>query len=166
MFFATSINGYSQGGQVTPHSDDRPIWIMQDGTSLVKKASFTYYLAKGRWTSEDGGALFTGDSGHNDAVMSEHTPVYNSVVYYRLPRMHNISKATTTRTRYGIFGFLWTKLHLVDPLPPACAHTEWPMNDTLFYSKGPNLLNRWTNILLYGHGTRDAITAAAATAAT
>ena len=108
------------------------------------------FLAKGDWHSQNGGALYTGDSPRSDARMTEHTPVYNSVVFYRLPRAHLISTVTASaggRTRYGIFGFMWTKLHLMPPLPDACGHDAWPL-DAALPQQATKFVNRWGRGLL------------------
>ena len=93
---------YQRSDRIAPHDDKAytPIQMEDTGEVVVCSRDITlvYYLAKD-WKPEMGGAFV-------DLVTGiKHVPEFNSAVFFKVPRFHEVEAVALDRPRYSIFGW-------------------------------------------------------------
>jgi len=89
---------YSEGDYIEPHDDIGYLEI--DGKPHRRKFAAVLYLTE-KW-SEDRGGIFVD---HVDG--KELCPVFNSMVLFQVPRLHQVTPVVGARKRYSIFGWFY-----------------------------------------------------------
>lgn len=76
---------------------------MDDGQVITcsRSIAIIYYLTK-EWRSEDGGLLVDIEGGRT------YVPEFNSLVAFRIPRYHQVTKVLVNRPRFSVFGWFLT----------------------------------------------------------
>eukprot|EP01121_Diplochlamys_sp_Union-15-3_P022170 TRINITY_DN9360_c0_g1_i4.p1 TRINITY_DN9360_c0_g1~~TRINITY_DN9360_c0_g1_i4.p1 ORF type:complete len:224 (+),score=42.17 TRINITY_DN9360_c0_g1_i4:50-721(+) len=92
---------YEKTHHIMPH-DDRAYTdvLMEDGTIQVcsRSIAIIYYLTKD-WMGEYGGNLIDLETGNT------YVPEFNSLIAFKVPHLHQVTKVETNKSRYSIFGW-------------------------------------------------------------
>jgi hypothetical protein len=95
---------YTRGHFIEPHDDTASKSVAVEGGSMEvtydRDIACIYYLSKS-WDERLGG-LFVDLQERN-----EHVPLFNSLVAFRVPRMHEVTPLNTDRPRFSIFGWFY-----------------------------------------------------------
>lgn len=100
-FYTFSAAKYVYGHHIEPHDDRAYADVQMDTGGIVqcsRDIAVIIYLTK-NWTKEDGGLLLDLE-GHK-----EYVPEFNSCVFFRVPRMHAVTKVLGSEPRISIFGW-------------------------------------------------------------
>lgn len=114
-----SIGRYGATDHIGRHDDRAHVPFFNDGNIFSRTVAGIWYLTRD-WSESHGGCLrdLEKPSGSSD---SEFVPLYNSLVAFEVPHMHEVTKVTSDRYRYSIFGW-WHqkgKRYELQPAPRA-----------------------------------------------
>jgi len=94
------LGRYGRGDHIVKHDDAAVVDI--DGVPHERRIALVYYLTgEPTWDASLGGLFVDHASGRRLA------PVHNTLVAFRVPRLHEVTKVTGDRSRYSIFGWLY-----------------------------------------------------------
>ena len=94
------LGRYGRGDHIVKHDDAAVVEI--DGVPHERRIALVYYLTgEPTWDASLGGLFVDHASGRRLA------PVHNTLVAFRVPRLHEVTKVTGDRSRYSIFGWLY-----------------------------------------------------------
>ena len=94
------LGRYGRGDHIVKHDDAAVVDI--DGVPHERRIALVYYLTgEPTWDASLGGLFVDRASGRRLA------PVHNTLVAFRVPRLHEVTKVTGDRSRYSIFGWLY-----------------------------------------------------------
>ena len=94
------LGRYGRGDHIVKHDDAAVVDI--DGVPHERRIALVYYLTgEPMWDASLGGLFVDHASGRRLA------PVHNTLVAFRVPRLHEVTKVTGDRSRYSIFGWLY-----------------------------------------------------------
>ena len=94
------LGRYGRGDHIVKHDDAAVVDI--GGVPHERKIALVYYLTgEPTWDASLGGLFVDHQSGRRLA------PVHNTLVAFRVPRLHEVTKVTGDRSRYSIFGWLY-----------------------------------------------------------
>lgn len=89
---------YSRGHFIEPHDD--LAWKQHNGKRYKRTIALIYYMTRD-WDSRLGGSFM------DLQTCTEYVPSFNSLVAFRVPRLHEVSKLETDRCRYSVFGWFY-----------------------------------------------------------
>jgi len=92
---------YTKGHHIEPHDDTAHKVI--EGRIYRRAVAIIFYLSKD-WDASLGGSFI------DHATGTEHVPRFNTLVAFRVPRLHQVSPLTTNRARVSVFGWLYEPL--------------------------------------------------------
>jgi len=99
---------YQKSNFIEPHDDRAYTSVKLDDGRMVecsREIAVIYYLTKD-WTIELGGALV-------DLVSTKrYVPEFNSLIAFRVPRMHAVEPVVGSRPRFSVFGWFLQEGHL------------------------------------------------------
>ena len=94
------LGRYGRGDHIVKHDDAAVVEI--NGVPHERRIALVYYLTgEPTWDASLGGLFVDHASGRRLA------PVHNTLVAFRVPRLHEVTKVTGDRSRYSIFGWLY-----------------------------------------------------------
>jgi predicted 2-oxoglutarate/Fe(II)-dependent dioxygenase YbiX len=94
------LGRYGRGDHIVKHDDAAVVDI--DGVPHERRIALVYYLTgEPTWDASLGGLFVDHASGRRFA------PVHNTLVAFRVPRLHEVSRVIGDRSRYSIFGWLY-----------------------------------------------------------
>ncbi|KAK3266960.1 hypothetical protein CYMTET_24449 [Cymbomonas tetramitiformis] len=93
---------YTKGCFIEPHDD--VAYKDVDGVRYEREIAVIYYLTKD-WNAEMGGCFVDLELG------LEHVPAFNSLVAFRVPRLHQVTELYTSRDRFSMFGWFYKPVH-------------------------------------------------------
>uniref|UniRef100_A0A7S3LHP1 Prolyl 4-hydroxylase alpha subunit domain-containing protein n=1 Tax=Aplanochytrium stocchinoi TaxID=215587 RepID=A0A7S3LHP1_9STRA len=109
-----SAGKYTRAGHIVAHddkdivpvgmADDEVVWHSRD-------IAVVYYLTK-NWKESYGGQFVDLKTG------SKYTPKFNSAVFFRVPRIHEVTPVTVNRPRLSFFGWYLVEGIKYDPEAP------------------------------------------------
>mmetsp|Transcript_4802 Transcript_4802/g.5928 ORF Transcript_4802/g.5928 Transcript_4802/m.5928 type:complete len:238 (+) Transcript_4802:2-715(+) len=105
---------YKETGHISSHDDKDVIGVeMANGEALwhSREIAVVYYLTKD-WKESYGG-LF-----HDEKTGNYYTPQFNSCLFFRVPRVHEVTPVTTCNIRYSFFGWYMIEGIIYDPQAP------------------------------------------------
>ncbi len=113
---------YVRGDHIEPHDDKAFVNVrMEDGSTAqcCRDIACILYLTKD-WKEEDGGLFVDLE---NEAGPLRIVPRFNTMVAFRVPRMHEVTAVVGDRARYSIFGWFLSegKLYELEKPPPGDA---------------------------------------------
>mmetsp|Transcript_28335 Transcript_28335/g.47543 ORF Transcript_28335/g.47543 Transcript_28335/m.47543 type:complete len:338 (+) Transcript_28335:236-1249(+) len=102
---------YTRGCFIEPH-DDVAFKDLEDATTGVvtrqaRDIAVIYYLTKD-WEEEMGGIFVDMEAG------VQHVPKFNSLVAFKVPRLHMVTSLHTDRSRFSMFGWFYKPTHAAD----------------------------------------------------
>mmetsp|Transcript_8344 Transcript_8344/g.13518 ORF Transcript_8344/g.13518 Transcript_8344/m.13518 type:complete len:296 (+) Transcript_8344:190-1077(+) len=89
---------YTKGHFIEPHND--VAMKSFNGNLQHREVAVIIYLSQ-NWKVANGGLFVDHSTG------LEHVPKFNSLVAFRVPRMHEVSLMKTTRARFSLFGWFY-----------------------------------------------------------
>jgi Rps23 Pro-64 3,4-dihydroxylase Tpa1-like proline 4-hydroxylase len=100
--FTFQLARYQRGHFIEKH-DDKAYVKLDDPdedrmVSYTRDVAIIFYFNK-NWTSDDGGILV------DHKRTREHKPVFNSMVAFRVPRLHEVTPVKSDRNRFSLFGW-------------------------------------------------------------
>ena len=94
------LGRYGRGDHIVKHDDAAVVEI--NGVPHERRIALVYYLTgEPTWDASLGGLFVDHATGRRLA------PVHNTLVAFRVPRLHEVTKVTGDRSRYSIFGWLY-----------------------------------------------------------
>ncbi|KAJ1470424.1 hypothetical protein T484DRAFT_1847809, partial [Baffinella frigidus] len=96
---------YTRGGFIEPHDDAAYVDATVNGNTVLCSRQFAiiFYLTKG-WDATCGGSLVD----HKVTPPKLYVPEFNSIVTFKVPRLHEVMPVTVDRPRFTIFGWFLT----------------------------------------------------------
>uniref|UniRef100_A0A0G4I3J3 Prolyl 4-hydroxylase alpha subunit domain-containing protein n=1 Tax=Chromera velia CCMP2878 TaxID=1169474 RepID=A0A0G4I3J3_9ALVE len=109
LFYPDSLNSFSaarygSGHFIEPHDDRAYTDVMLEDGSVVscsRTVALVYYLTADEWNEEHGGVFVDYEGGMRVV------PEFNSLVAFRVPRYHEVTRVSPScgRSRYSVFGW-------------------------------------------------------------
>jgi len=95
------LGRYGRGDHIVKHDDAAVVEI--NGVPHERRIALVYYLTgEPTWDASLGGLFVDHGSGGR-----RFAPVHNTLVAFRVPRLHEVTKVTGDRSRYSVFGWLY-----------------------------------------------------------
>lgn len=96
---------YTMGDFIEPHDDSA--FSVVGGAEQCRDVALVLHLTP-NWTKQDGG-LFVDHAGR-----SARAPVFNSLLAFRVPRQHEVTRVATRLPRYSIYGWFMASTRLYE----------------------------------------------------
>ena len=111
-----NFSRYEPGDFLDSH-DDTP----SGSNSYERRLAFVWHLSDG-WSSDDGGYFVDEEDGDSLTGERSYAPVFNTLVYFGVPRLHRVTKVTSNKkARFAVYGWVATPKIL---LAPTAAHLK------------------------------------------
>ncbi|KAK3241218.1 hypothetical protein CYMTET_48996 [Cymbomonas tetramitiformis] len=108
--FTFQLGRYTQGDFISPHNDAAQMEVSTETTgkrdtyaTCSRDIAVIFYLTKS-WDEADGGCFI------DHATGDVYVPEFNSLIAFRVPRLHSVTPVKVRRPRYSIFGWFLREL--------------------------------------------------------